>query len=164
MKRSHIFWNCIGILLMIAFINKIFVDIHKDYIHYANANYEIDSSIVKQHNGLVAVFGHGNIIPEPSAPDTSVKIFIIDSILLKSPTLMSVLLIVCIVQLMMVLLFNVDKFDENFDIFDIKLKNYFFVYINPIIYYLIAAYYLVKYTAIYGHKALINFNNFLDGK
>ena len=164
MKRSWIFWNCIASILMLIFMYKIGIDIYKNYTHYANEHYKADLSFAKRHNSLVAIFETGNIIPEPTEPDISVKSFIIDSILLKELSLMGMLLIICIVQLLMVLLFNVEKFDENFDIFDIKLKNYFFVYINPVILFLIAGYNIGKYTIIYGYKVLINFNNYLDKK
>ena len=164
MKRSWIFWNCIASILMLIFMYKIGIDIYKNNTYYANKHYTENLSFVKRHNSLVAIFETGNIIPEPTAPDTSVKSFIIDSILLKELSLMGMLLLIGIIQLLMVLLFNVENFDENFDIFDIKLKNYFFVYINPVILFLIAGYYIGKYTIIYGYKALINFNNYLDKK
>ena len=160
MKRSWIFWNCIASILMLIFMYKIGIDIYKNNTYYANKHYTENLSFAKRHNSLVAIFETGNIIPEPTAPDTSVKSFIIDSILLKELSLMGMLLSIGIVQLLMVLLFNV----ENFDIFDIKLKNYFFVYINPVILFLIAGYYIGKYTIIYGYNSIINFNNYLDKK
>ena len=155
MKRSWILWNIVAFVLTLLAIYSFSNQAYSTFKYHEDSKY-LDLVIEKEYLELKDINkGVYVVYPDISKPDLSIKRFIIETLMLNT-MLMPIFFIAFIIHGLIILFFNFEELaKDNSDFSNFRLYHYFFIFSNPITYYVLILYYTIP--KIYNLLNSINY-------